>query len=351
MTRLSEAEYLPRSWSKSRARGMSSNDHIAAVMLTLSLVFFSGVGKTQLLLTLLLSVQLPRPRGLGKSALYISTEAPLQTTRLQQLLQSHPILLDASSTDPATLTPSLSRILSIQTSDLESQEHILAFQLPVAVQRHNVGLVVIDSITANYRAEFEQGQTSLGNGNSTSRHGAVMARRSAQLSKMGTLLRDLARTEDIAIVVANQVADRFAPVRQPSRPSTPLASQTGVPTASPSQLYDPMTLDHQQNWFTGWGDERPRVDILQDMGLKTPSLGLVWSNQIASRIALLKGRTKTRERDGIVQRRRYIKMVFAPWARDTDGAKGVEYEIGAWGIRAVTKESQISKKQELEKTE
>lgn len=318
--------------------------HVAAMILMRRVFLLSGVGKTQLLLTLLLSVQLPQPRGLGKSALYISTEAPLQTTRLQQLLQSHPVLLDASATHPATLQPSLSRILSIQTSDLESQEHILNFQLPVAVQRHNVGLVVVDSITANYRAEFEQGQTGLGNGNSTTRHGAVMAKRSAQLSRMGTLLRNLARTEDIAIVVANQVADRFAPVRQPSRPSTPLASQTGLPTASQSQLYDPMTLDHQQNWFTGWGDERPRVDILQDMGLKTPSLGLVWSNQIASRIALLKGRTKTREHDGIAQRRRYMKMVFAPWAPNTDGAKGVEYEIGAWGIRAVTKDVQNGEK-------
>lgn len=302
----------------------------------------SGVGKTQFLLTLLLAVQLPPPRGLGKGALYISTEAPLQTTRLRQLLASHPLLERTDAANGDFVAPSLSRILSIQTPDLEAQDHILRYQLPVAVRRHNVGLVIIDSITTNYRAEFEHGQTGASGSAPGLRHGAAMARRSAQLTELGALLRDLARTANMAVVVANQVADRFAPVRQSSRPSTPLGSQTRAPGSqarapdgSPPQQ-DPMTLDHQQNWFTGWGDELPRTDAAQDMGLKTPSLGLTWSNQISCRIALLKGRTTTRwEQDGGTQRRRFMKVVFAPWAPPTDAAIGVEYRIGVWGIRAV----------------
>ena len=66
------------------------------------------------------------------------------------MLAANPIL---SSADPQ---PSLDRVISILTPDLESQDHILRYQLPVAVRRHNVGLVVLDSVAANYRAEFER---------------------------------------------------------------------------------------------------------------------------------------------------------------------------------------------------
>jgi DNA repair protein RAD57 len=51
--------------------------------------------------------------------------------------------------------PSLDRIVSIVTPDLESQEHILWYQAPIAIQRYDVGLLVVDSVAANFRAEFE----------------------------------------------------------------------------------------------------------------------------------------------------------------------------------------------------
>ena len=133
----------------------------------------SGAGKTQLLLTLLLASQLPPPQGLAKSAVYISTEAILSTTRLAQLLSSHPALAPL----PADQKPSLSRVLSIQTPDLESQEHILRYQLPVAIEKHDIGLVILDSVAANYRAEFEK--QGAGNG------AAAMARRGTQLLQLG----------------------------------------------------------------------------------------------------------------------------------------------------------------------
>ncbi len=66
------------------------------------------------------------------------------------MLLANPVLVAA---DPK---PSLDRVISIVTPDLESQDHILRFQLPVAVRRHDVGLVVLDSVAANYRAEFER---------------------------------------------------------------------------------------------------------------------------------------------------------------------------------------------------
>jgi len=83
------------------------------------------------------------------------------------MLSTHPILVSANP------KPSLDRIISIATPDLESQDHILRYQLPVAVRRHRIGLVVLDSVAANYRAEFERP--------GASKNGANMAKRLAQL--------------------------------------------------------------------------------------------------------------------------------------------------------------------------
>ncbi|QDS76813.1 hypothetical protein FKW77_002653 [Venturia effusa] len=305
----------------------------------------SGAGKTQFLLTLLLAAQLPKPYGLSRSALYISTEAALSTNRLSQLLLTNPIL----SSLPADEQPHLNRILSIQTPDLESQDHILRFQVPVAIARQNVGLVVIDSIAANYRAEFERPGAAQAQTNGKRKHpdndqvtaknpdrraGQAMAERKIQLVQLGSFLRDLARKENIVIVVSNQVADRFSPPPIPFAPtSQPEAvGQAEAPSSTPSITPDPLTLDHQQRWFTGWGDLPPCTS--GHNSLKTPSLGLVWTNQIAARIALIKeglGGSDSRKR------KRWMRVVFAPWAGQTN-AVGIEFEILEEGLRAIAAE-------------
>ncbi|KAK3116589.1 DNA repair protein rhp57 [Teratosphaeriaceae sp. CCFEE 6253] len=310
----------------------------------------SAAGKTQFLLTLLLAVQLPTPHGgLGKAALYISTEAPLQTSRLSQLLDNHPKLASLSPEE----RPSLSRVHSAHVHDLEAQDHILRFQVPVAIRRHDIGLLVIDSIAANYRPEFDKG---------TGPRGAAEAfvKRNHQVSQLGVLLRRIAETHGIAVVVANQVADRFAasdnaltqipPSQQtqrsrpaspppshslakppPATPSTPLPAT--LPTAPQLSTDDPLSLDHQHRFFTGWGDD-PRAT----QHLKTPSLGLAWTNQLAARIALLRtpvyeARTHTRPGDepDVSGWERKFKVVFSEWC--AEGSTG--FEIWGGGVRAV----------------
>lgn len=336
----------------------------------------SGVGKTQFLLSLLLAVQLPPPHGLGRPALYVSTEAALSTRRLAQILAGNPVL--KAATTEAGVTPSLDNIVSTATPDLESQDHILNFQVPVEVERRNVGLLVLDSVAANYRAEFERGSGPRG-----ASGGSNMAARTADLVRLGKLLRDLARRHNMAVVVANQVADRFGVSRIPAGPSSssagwlttqesPLASRsranpqapptTEPPSSASAAIIDavppqssalaptqPMSghlllLDHQQRWFTGWGD-----DAYGDPGaLKTPSLGLVWSTQIAMRIALLKRAAypgmPQRQDDGDGNGmsaprtwRRWMKVVFAPHtAASGPGVEGAtEFEVTAGGLRAL----------------
>jgi DNA repair protein RAD57 len=284
----------------------------------------SAAGKTQLLLTLLLAVQLAPPHGLGKSALYLSTEAALSTTRLNQILTRHPYL----SSLPESDRPSLSRVQSTQLRDLESQDHVLRYQVPVQIARADVGLIIVDSVAANFRAEFDR----VGANSSD-----ALARRSLQLTQLGAHLRDLARSHNVAIVVANQVLDRFGPVASLfDATATPL-SQNSVTTqvsstnnnnnpaalAPPSQqpqlvlsTNDPLSLDHQQRFFTGWGDHR----FVRD--LKTPSLGLTWTNQLSARVVLLK-QPILKPQDyllgpgmDIVGWRRHLKVAFSAWSRD-----------------------------------
>ncbi|GLI73835.1 DNA repair protein rhp57 [Penicillium ochrochloron] len=296
----------------------------------------SGSGKTQLLLSLLLAAQLVERNGLPSQAVYISTEHPLATSRLSQMLEFHPHL----SSLPADKAPSLENILAINAMDLEAQDHILNYQLPVALANYNVGLVIIDSVTSNYRAEL------------SSNNILAISTRSTELAKLGQLLRNLAAKENIAIVLANQVSDRFEPtegigadpaqrsgfpsilsqgaVAREAGAASPLqrtrsdntdqlsqysqgpSSSQAIPSspyhAPDDEKFDGsyiienparnsiLSLVHQERFFTGWGDGSH-----YEKNLKTPALGYFWSTQIACRIAL-----KKEER----------RSMAAPWDRN-----------------------------------
>ncbi|TVY36066.1 DNA repair protein, partial [Lachnellula occidentalis] len=282
------------------------------------------------------------------------------------LLRTHPVL---TSSNPR---PTLDNVISIVTPDLETQDHILRFQVPVAIERHGVRLIILDSVAANYRAEFERpgGKT-----------GSNMAQRSSELVKLGQLLRTIARENNIAIVVANQVADRFSnnstsgsgagssPALNRTTQSSPLARRSAgtIPSSStsappPSTPFagtpDPMSLDHQQRWFTGWGDD-PSPSHISLKNLKTPSLGLIWTTQIALRIALIKKPVygpglvadEENERGELVLRgwRRWMKVVFAPHVAATGpGVQGaVEFEIKGMGIAAVGKKGDVDEDDDI----
>ncbi|KAK0674601.1 P-loop containing nucleoside triphosphate hydrolase protein [Cercophora samala] len=350
----------------------------------------SAAGKTQFLLTLLLAVQLPPPHGLSRPALYISTEAPLSTRRLSQMITENPMF----STLPRSARPTLDKIISTTTPDLESQDHILTYQAPVEIARRNIGLLIIDSVAANYRAEFERSTTTTTtNSNISSNMGA----RTNELIKLGMHLKDLAERYNLAVVVSNQVADRFSnfpgigskTTPAPNPPKTPASSLKATfphvlgkqsqesPLASRSKpvgeipippqpqlnpefpdaeaeinAHPALSLDHQQKWFTGWGD-----NLALDYPLKTPSLGLVWSTQISGRIALFRRPVdygwdgdQVGAGEGMGARRggwrRWMKVVWGVNAPASDVAEGrggknkkkggpVEFEVWKGGVRAV----------------
>ncbi|KIX99173.1 uncharacterized protein Z520_04749 [Fonsecaea multimorphosa CBS 102226] len=285
----------------------------------------SAVGKTQFVLGLLLSVQLPPPKGLGKGSIYVSTEGPLHTKRLSQMLLHHP---EYDALEPEE-RPSLDRVHTIATNDLEAQEHILRYQLPVAVQRFNIGLIVLDSVAANFRAEHD------------TRTAAQLADRAFELAKLGNILRRIAIENNLAIVVTNQVSDRFDDSKnllQSSSPATPSSPAVPGGHASMSAVLERRRevqgLDHQQRFFTGWGDEKGKMMHEQ---LKTPALGLAWANQISARIVLKMESERQEYAGGNIwkdkKKSRTFSVVFAPWAGPTYCP--LRYEIAMQGIVSI----------------
>ncbi|KAF4556813.1 Rad51-like protein 2 [Elsinoe fawcettii] len=359
----------------------------------------SAAGKTQLLLSLCLSVQLPSPYGVNRSALYITTEAPLQTTRLAQILSTNPIATQFERDH----RPTLARVHGIKVPDLEAQEHILRYQVPVAIERHSIGLLVVDSIAANFRAEFDRGDGIGDNIDAVQGHKrAAFATRTRQLINLGTHLRSLAQKYNIAVVVANQVLDRFQPQvfqatsgasqvpsqasqlssRQSSQRFSPRPHSANLPSRDyPQQLDgaaeplpdtepiefstpDPLSLDHQQRFTTGWGhisssyiqslsysDPALHAAHYHTNNLKTPSLGQVWTSQLSSRVVLLKSpiykdhdyRLGIREME-IKGWSRWLAVVFAGWSADDSGRLGTGFEIWEGGLRAVQQDIQIDEK-------
>ena len=190
--------------------------------------------------------------------------------------------------------------------------------------------MILDSIAANYRAERSSANTP-----------SALATRSVQLMRLGTLLQTLSRDHNCAMVIANQVTDRFLPLSlsraSASVPTGTILSSSPASTASsPQNATSLLSLDHQQRFFTGWGAE-PSISC---HNIKTPCLGLVWANLINCRIALVKekgwesGNAEWNPRSWT----RWMRVVFAPWIQGTEEReKGVEFEVWNGGIRAVNR--------------
>ncbi|KAG0668759.1 hypothetical protein C6P45_004360 [Maudiozyma exigua] len=179
----------------------------------------SSTGKSQLLMQLCLSVQLPKVKGgLGGKCVYITTEGDLPTSRLDGILNSRP--------NWKSLGVSQSNIFTVSCFDLVSQEHILNVQLPVLLERKKgeIKLIIIDSISHHMRVELETKSFSESQDNRY------------YVDKMAQNLLLLAKKHSTAIVVANQVGDK------------PLVER---PEGFVQNITD---YDYQFGWMVGWRD-------------------------------------------------------------------------------------------------
>ena len=152
----------------------------------------SAAGKTQLCLQLSLMAQLPSQYGgLEGQSVYISTEGSLPTGRLKQL--SIGIVKKYSFGMPTLL---MDNILIHHSVDVYSLIALLRHRLPALLDRNgNIKLIVIDSIAALFRSQYETSELLL---------------RSSDMKTVVSLLHGLIYSHKITIICTNQITADFA---------------------------------------------------------------------------------------------------------------------------------------------
>jgi len=143
-----------------------------------------GSGKSQLAHQLCVNVQLPREKGgLDGRAVYIDTE---NTFRPERILN----MAAGAELDPEG---ALRNILVARSYNTD-QQLLIAEKAEELIEKEGVRLMIIDSLTSHFRAEF------VGRG--------TLADRQQKLARHLLVLHRIADLQDIAVFVTNQVQAR-----------------------------------------------------------------------------------------------------------------------------------------------
>ncbi|KAJ7752094.1 P-loop containing nucleoside triphosphate hydrolase protein [Mycena metata] len=207
----------------------------------------SAAGKTQMALQLSLLVQIPvNLGGLSGSACYITISSKLPTSRLLQIVEAHPLLskeicgLENINTIKSPTIPILLHVLSKILPDLITKKATEPNSKPVK-------LVVIDALAELFHADDKTTTSTL-------------VDRSHNVVEVSTLLHSLASSHNLAVLVLNEVSDVF------NRDDPAEANSAGD-----------LGYKQQSRWFGG-------ADSVSGEANKEASLGLVWANQVNTRI-------------------------------------------------------------------
>ncbi|KAL7641634.1 UNVERIFIED_CONTAM: hypothetical protein RMT77_007507 [Armadillidium vulgare] len=147
----------------------------------------SGSGKTQFGLQLALQCQLPVALGgLGKSVAYICTETQFPVSRLNQLISFR------KNQKTFNKKGFSDNIFVHHLPDMDNLVDCVHYQLPQFVSQRAVGLVIIDSVAAVFRAAEEPQEL-----------------KSKMVKQLGYRLRQLADQQNVAILAINQVTAMF----------------------------------------------------------------------------------------------------------------------------------------------
>ncbi|MEM0004553.1 MAG: DNA repair and recombination protein RadA [Desulfurococcaceae archaeon] len=143
-----------------------------------------GTGKTQICHQLAVNVQLPLERGgLNASAVYLDTEGTFRWERIEAMAR-------AAGLDPET---TMNNIYYLRVYNSDHQMSIVD-ELFSFVPRNNAKLVIVDSVTSHFRAEYPGREH--------------LAERQQKLNAHLHQLLRLAEAYNIAVVVTNQVMAR-----------------------------------------------------------------------------------------------------------------------------------------------
>ncbi len=160
--------------------------------------FFGGfrTGKSQICHQLCVTVQLPiELGGIGKKAIYIDTEGTFSPTRIINMVRR----IQREKGWDTTIEEVLKNIIYIKTNNSDTQRasvfHLLDF---LGKHPNEFGLLVVDSVTANFRAEY------IGRG--------TLAERQQILNGHLNILHRIADSFNLAIVVTNQIQSNPAQI-------------------------------------------------------------------------------------------------------------------------------------------
>jgi len=141
-------------------------------------------GKSQWCFQTAITVQLPKEQGgLEGACLYIDSENSFRPERVIQVAKKFGLDVDAA----------LKNIFVARAYNAEHQM-ILADKAAEMVKEKNIKLVIIDSLTAQFRSEF------VGRG--------TLSERQQKLNKHMRTLQKLAEMSNVAVLVTNQVMSR-----------------------------------------------------------------------------------------------------------------------------------------------
>ncbi|XP_005951579.1 DNA repair protein XRCC3 isoform X2 [Haplochromis burtoni] len=235
----------------------------------------SGTGKTQVGLQLSLSVQYPAEHGgLGAGALYVCTEDSFPIKRLHQLIGEQVCL---RSDVPADLVSSLrfsDHVYIEHTADLDSLLVCLTRRARLLLTRGLVRLIVVDSVAALFRTEFQADD---------------WLERNRQLLTFSSMLHHLSQEFSTPVLCINQVTDVFSQSHNSMGPSLSTVS---------------------------------------------PALGLAWANQVMVRLMMsrLQGTVVRGDQSSALRR---LEVVFAPHLA-RDGQNAAVWREGLRGVESWT---------------
>jgi len=175
-----------KSISKITTNSKSLNELLGGGVETMAITEMYGrfsSGKSQLGFQLAVNVQKPQEEGgLGGGVLFIDSEATFRPERIVQLAESEG--MDAESV-----------LKNIHVARSENSDHqiILLERSSELIEKNNIKLIVIDSLTSHFRADY------LGRG--------ALGERQQKLNKHVHMLQKLSEKYNLAVYVTNQVMD------------------------------------------------------------------------------------------------------------------------------------------------
>ncbi|KAJ8308998.1 hypothetical protein KUTeg_013872, partial [Tegillarca granosa] len=166
----------------------------------------SASGKTQFCLQLSLTVQLPEKHGgLNGGVAYICTEDAFPSKRLHQILQHFSRKTENILESKIKFSD---QIFIEHVSDVEGLVYCTEKKLPLLLAQNAIKLVIIDSIAALFRCEYNSSE---------------MIKRSKHMNSLAAALHRLGHQHNIPIVCVNQVTGSVGSTDKKHMPSLGLS--------------------------------------------------------------------------------------------------------------------------------